>query len=265
MFISKLEYKRWRGASYRFAFSPSVNVIVGMNGTGKTNMLELLAMLTGHDDATKYLLRDGDEFDYVKVEVKWKGGSAVLEMENFDFEDLSRIAEFKAKLPRRASFVLQQESMKDDRLVTDRREPVECQKDMLQWLDVHGLGVNKQFHFVEGHSASLLVSDTGAQRYMLHLGMRRAPTETPMLVEHPDRSLHTMLKETVPEYLLESNDQQVIITTHSPELLGHIMDGDPDRNYWRSPGNGLSKRHGKKNWHGRQDLCIALDDESVRW
>ncbi len=259
MYISKLDYKGWRGASYRLRFAPNITVLVGLNGCGKTNTLELLAMLTGHEDAMKLLRRPTDKLDYLKIEVRWKTGHRILELDSFDVD---KIEEFRASLPHNASYVLQQENRMDDRLVTVRREPIACQKDMIEWLDMHDMKLN--FWFKEGHAASLLVSETGGQRYILNAGMRRAPSDVPMLIEHPDQGLHPNLQRAMIDFYLESNYQQLIITTHSPELLSEVRGAD-DSAYWRSPGNGLSRK-GTRHWNReRQDVCIAFDDKDIQW
>lgn len=216
MFVASLAFKNWRGTSFRMGFAPTVTVMVGLNGCGKTNTLELIAILAGHDDA-KHLIRPTDNPSYVKIEVRWKTGSSTLELT--DGLDPQKIAEFKAGLPTRVSFVLQTD-LPDDYLVTERREPVECQKDLLRWLENYDMPVN--MHFNMGHSASCLVSETGAQRTLLTTGMRRAPEHTPMLVEHPERSLHVILRRSIHEFYLEGPKQQLILTTHCPEVCAIV-------------------------------------------
>ena len=254
MHIVSLDYKGWRGASFRLSFAPRVTAIVGMNGCGKTNAMELLALLTGHDK-TQTLIRPREELEYARVEVRTGNRKFVLELDGLDID---KIEAFKKSLPHRTSFVLQQDSIHDDRFVTQRRRPVECQKDMLEWLTAHGLGLN--FYFSEGKGASLLVSETGAQRNLLTVGMRRAPTHVPMIAEHPERSLHVMLKRTLPDFYLESTKQQLILTTHDPEILSGIRGFDDDM-YWKSKSLGMPPRKGN-NIHC---WCIDMHSEEVKW
>jgi len=247
MYIDSLDYEGWRGASFRLKFSRGVNALVGMNGCGKTNTLELIAILAGHRQASQ-LLREGDELKYARIVLFHNSGSLHDDMHVLTLGnglDHEKIAEFKDRLPVRPSFILQQDSLRDDRFVTERREPVECQESMLRWLKDHDLGVN--FHMKNGEYASLLVSETGAQRYLLTVGMRRAPTATPMLIEHPERSLHIMLKRRLPSFYRETKRQQLIMTTHDPEVLSGVDSG------------------GWSSHREYENKAIDMHDKAVKW
>jgi hypothetical protein len=244
MYIESFSYRGWRGAGFKFKFTKGVNVLVGMNGCGKTNSAELLAILVGHKDAHK-LLREDDQLKYAKIVVGEDVGPSATQryvLELKDGIDLEKINAFKDCLPTLTSFVLQQDDLRDDRFVTARREPVECQKDMLEWLRAHDLDL--RLYVKDGEYATLLVSETGAQRYLMTVGMRRAPSATPMIVEHPERSLHIMLRRRIADYYRESNDQQVILTTHDPEVLSMV---DSAR------------------WGTYHDCAIDMSDKKIRW
>jgi predicted ATP-dependent endonuclease of OLD family len=251
MNILSLDFTGFRGFSFKLKFTVGSNVLIGMNGCGKTTILELLAILTGHDDATN-LIRTGEKLDYAKVIVQTKTGPKTLIIHGWE---LDKIAEFKRSLPSRTSFVLQQESLRDDSLVTERREAIAGQKNMFEWLEAFDLGLRRSFAFRAGQAASLLVSETGAQRYLLTVGMRRAPPHVPMLIEHPERSLHINIRRTVLEYYRDHEDQQLIVSTHCPEVLSSIE---------RLP-NGKYGSFGKSSSSYHEDSLIELSDKEHVW
>jgi predicted ATP-dependent endonuclease of OLD family len=216
MYIKSLKIKGLRGFNYKLNFRRGLNVLVGMNGCGKTTMLELIAGLTGSDLATEYLA--DQQFEYANIVVGGRTRDHVLELQGFN---RARINAFKASLPSRTSFVLTHD-LYDDRCVTERRDIDECHKDMLEFLKKAEMGLDRQFAFTEGREVSLLVSETGAQRYLLTVGMRRAPSPVPMLVEHPERHLHLMLRRRIHKFYQIDDRQQVIVTTHDPETFSGI-------------------------------------------
>lgn len=242
MHIQSLDFKGFRGSSFRLKFSIGTSCIYGMNGSGKSTIIDVLAAMTGHTDAK--MLIHHEPIEYAKVVVNTGLGPKTLEINGWDWEAIDK---FKDSLPVKASYVLQQENLHDDRLVTKRREPIECQTDMLKWLDEHDLGFSRIAFNKAG--ASMLVSSTGAQVYLLNVGMRRAPSDTPMLVEHPERHLHIVLKRRVVRFLKESALQQAIITSHSPEVLGAI-DG---------------KRSSYISSDDDYDCMIGLDQDEYKW
>ena len=228
MWIKSLKYKGLRGFSYRMEFQRGPNVLIGLNGCGKTTTLEMIATLTGNDAATYIMAPVGrfPDLEYVEIVVKDGSREFRLEMKGFD---LNAIAEFKAMLPKRTSFVLTTDLM-DDRYVTDRQDPVECQRDLLAYLDRAGMGLAKQRVFQDGKYASLLVSDSGAQYYLIQVGMRRCMADTPALIEHPDRHLHFMLKQTIHEFYQEDHNHQLLISTHDPSTLNGASCYSEDKN-----------------------------------
>ena len=243
MYVARLEYKRWRGQSLRFDFIPEINMMVGLNGSGKTSTLDLIAIMSGHDDAARLLIHPKESIEYARIVLRDDGGKK-YELELEGGFDLEKIADFKAKLPTQCSFVLQHD-LRDDRLTTERREPVECQKEMLELLENYDLGLN--FVMERGRYASCLVSETGAQNYLLHVGMRRAPATTPMLVDMPERSLHVMLRRSIitDYYCDRTGRNQLIGATHCPEIISRGTE---------------SHRYGERDFR-----VISMDEKSLKW
>lgn len=246
MYVERLEYKRWRGQSLRFNFIPEINMMVGLNGSGKTSTLDLIAIMSGHDDAPRLLIHPQESIEFARIVLRDDKKTHELVLE--DGFDLEKIAEFKSTLPNRSSFVLQHD-LRDDRLTTERREPVECHKEMLELLENYSLGLS--FVMERGRGASCLVSETGAQNYLLHVGMRRAPATTPMLVDLPERSLHIMLRRSIitDYYCARDGRNQLIGATHCPEIISR---GTDDRTYGR--------RYGERDFH-----VISMDEKSLQW
>lgn len=212
MHIVSLDFKNFRGLSSNIKFSKYANILTSPNGGGKTTTLELLAVLSGHKDAKK-LIHPRETIDYAEIVIDSNGYKHTLKLEDgFDFD---KIDAFKDTLPTLTSFVLQ-ESLHDNSLVTEQREPVECQKDLLAWMDMHDMKVNAYVR--EGYGVDMLVSETGAQRYLLTVGIRRAPTATPMLIESPERHLHLLLRRSIVSFYEYGTPHQTIVTTHCPTV-----------------------------------------------
>lgn len=214
MYVERLEFKGYRGFNFRLKFIPRINMIVGLNGSGKTTILELIAALSGHDDACDHLIDPSHTPDYARIVLRHE--KKKYELELTDGFDLDKIAAFKATLPKRTSFVLQTNLLDAD-LVTEVRDPVECQKDLIESLDHYGMDIAMVFD--RGRGATCLVSETGAQRYLLTVGMRRAPAATPMLIDYPERSLHVMIRRTIMTDFYSEGDGQIIGATHCPEII----------------------------------------------
>jgi predicted ATP-dependent endonuclease of OLD family len=223
MNVELLEYKGWRGHSYRLKFGPEVNMMVGLNGCGKTNTLELISILAGHDDAFDYLVRGGECLEHAAIRLRHedKTFEFVIEGEL----DRTKITEFKSSLPTKCSFVLQT-NLRDDELVTERRDPVECQGELIEFLNVYDMPMN--IAVTRERGASCLVSETGAQHYLLHVGMRRAPHWVPMLVDTPERHLHPIIRRSIMRdfYCDITGRNQVIGATHCPEIIAQYFGRD---------------------------------------
>lgn len=230
MHIKSLKFRGYRGFGFDLKFMQGMNVLIGTNGCGKTTVLEIIAGLTGNDLATNYVANKPVEMAEVVVEHKKQRYRLSLE----DRFDTQAIQTFKAQLPHRTSFVLTHD-IPEHRLVTEQREPIECQKDMLAFLDRIDLGFsNRKMHFKDGHGATMMVGPTGGQRYLLDVGMRRAPTHIPCLVENPDRHLHVGIKRMICRYYQASKNHQVIYTTHDPCMFSGVEHAiRDDRDIWR--------------------------------
>ncbi len=216
MIIKSVEFTGFRGFNYKIRFWRGLNVLIGLNGCGKTTVLDAIAGLTGADIATTALLRE--DFTYMRIVVVDEGRRKELEvLGEWDFDTKhSCISTFKEDLAHRSSFVLTHD-LREDRMVTERREPIACQRDMLDFLKSIDLGV--QLHYTVGRELTFHVPETGGQRYLLTVGMRRSPEKVPSLVENPERHLHIHLGRMIAGYYQDSPRHQVIMTSHGPEVV----------------------------------------------
>jgi predicted ATP-dependent endonuclease of OLD family len=246
MKIVSLAFRGYRGFNLKMKFGEGTTVIVGQNGSGKTSILNLLSALTGHQDAAAYYSRQ--RIDYAKVVVKDSSRSSRNMILEIDGWDLPSIAKFKRRISTLTSYVLTENEATWNPFVTERREPISNQASLIEWLNYHDLGLERQFIMGRDH-ASLLVSETGGQRFLLALGMNRAPVLTPMLVESPERSLHFMLRRRLPEFIAEPG-QQMIMTTHCPQLMSSVWFPRKDKDGMMTPA-----RNG--------DAIIDLSDDEV--
>lgn len=246
MNIDRIVIDGWRGFTFDIDFNHGMNVLIGMNGCGKTTILDLIAGLTGTDRATELL--DGT-FRFIRLDVSWDAGEKVTETSrkrsvsvvtrhetimlhgSFDsFESVYEIARFKKLLPLRTSYVLRHD-LGDNRYLGEIADRAKNIKHTLNMLHLWDLGLKRQLHVRPGY-AHYMLSESGAQRQLLTIGMRLPEPGTPMLVDMPERSLHVILRRRIHDFYTRGqgrwNDEtgyegeQVIYATHCPELVAAV-------------------------------------------
>lgn len=256
MIIERIVIDGWKAFTFDLDFHPGMNILIGMNGCGKTTILDLIAGLTGTDRATELL---NGIFRFIRLDVSWDANTAVRRRETImlrgDFksaESQYEIARFKKLLPVRTSYVLRHD-LYDDRYLGQAADRETNIKETIRYLESWDLGIKKQLR-VHPNYAHYMLSDTGAQRYLLTVGMRIADEETPMLVDMPERSLHPIVLRRIHEYYGRyRNTQQVIYATHSPEIVASVADRFDTYNWHnqtpaeRSKHKVLFDLHDKKN------------------
>lgn len=204
-------YKAIRKKDFEFA---QHNTIVGMNGTGKTTLLQLLAGIAGSDLATEIV--SGHEIG--KIRLVMGAGNEEFVFEAKDWLDHEAIAEFKNTLPegKRANYGLTE-------YYYQRYQFGDCDfasfKIMLDHFWARS-GI-KPYISLTAKGGRLDAGDgvNQAIRVLFLCAMRGGP----MLIDHPEISLDYRNKQLVAG-MFEGLDKQTICVTHSPEWMSRLDD-----------------------------------------
>jgi len=223
MKIKSLKIKNYHGLNFSIKFiekkrDSGCAIILGLNGSGKSTVLNLLAGLSGNDLATRII--SGQPVGYAKIVIIDKNEEYTYETkDNFDYDS---IIEFKKTLPTRTSYVLPHD-YDEHRFVTEIRDGEVLFSEMKTWLSCFSVPLEDCFYFNEGKGAQFMMGQTSAQRYLFTMSFRKAPEHTPMLLDYIERNVHVISRRNFHEFYSESDDQQIIATTHCPTVLTHFM------------------------------------------
>ena len=194
-------------------FNPVINLMVGVNGSGKTTVLDVIAGMSGSDFATKLIAHK--EVEYASILLEHLGKEYSLQLQGWFHED--QIEDFKRRLPERTSYVVRE--LDDYRFTAKIDDGIKNQERTFEWLEMADMPLTPQNLYVSSNKASLLVSERGAQRNMLNIGFRLAPPEVPMLLDGMEQSLHVSSRRLVLKWFYRADGQQLIGTSHCPEIV----------------------------------------------
>lgn len=182
-------------------------IIVGMNGVGKTFVLNLLATLTGNDAATEILVNK--KIGSVRLDVTLDGTPLVFESQGMLIrEDIDK---FKKLLgDSRSNYGMNEYRVDDYRHGScDYATTLRVIKDYL-------ISDGSQVFNTRRHTYSMMLGD--GNRQAISLINLTFMGDGPLLLDEPSRHMHLVVKRKMAKMLHECK-RQVIFVTHCPEML----------------------------------------------
>lgn len=199
-----------------FRFDPMMNVIIGYNGTGKTHILDLIATVTGNDQA----MRMFDRFSFGRVElgVSVDGKKIKFEAANqFDYADL---LDFRKEIsPFQANYALTE--TQTEKLLAGCCDFATAKKRIEKFLKDQEVTV---YNTKEPYKSSIFLGDGWV--HFIRLILWANMSGGPLLLDLPERHLDIVAKRRA-YGVIELSKEQVILTTHTPEFLPYA---DSDKN-----------------------------------
>ena len=189
----------------KLSFHPKVNTIIGMNGSGKTHIVNLLATLAGNDQATE--LCQGKQIGYVELSLE---DGRRIEMSHVINE--SRVREFKELLGNTRINL----GMTEDR--SFKYQHGCCNYDTYLQLIKQHVSPDQANAVLSFHNPrySYQMGDGSLQK--IHLAVMKSTENAPLLVEYPEIHLDAKGQSRM-RGMLSKTHSQVIYTTHSPCML----------------------------------------------
>jgi predicted ATPase len=185
---------------------PKVNCFVGINGSGKTTMLNLIAGVCGNDDANHLLV--GKKVGRCRIVIEDDGDEFVFEASDY-FRD-EALGRFKRRLPSRANYT----SASAPSYVDESVDFSTARTRYMEFLRGHGGRLNAAYS-AQQNSCSVYWGSA----YRNVFGLMAMDTEdSPFLIDNPDRSLDVRACAIVKRMLIRQ-DRQLIYATHSPEMM----------------------------------------------
>ena len=224
MKIKSLILKNYLGFGFKLNFvrnksDNGSSLLIGLNGAGKSTILNVIAGLSGNDFATHLI--SGRKVEYAKIVLIHDQQEYAYEtMNNFDFDS---IIEFKKTLPTRTSYILP-DDYDEDRFVSETRDGQELFNEMRKFLTSFGVPIEEGFHVNDGRGAGIFMGQTSAQRYLFSMSFRKAPEHVPILLDYIERNVHVQARKYFDDFYAVSDKQQIIATSHCPFVLSSMQE-----------------------------------------
>ena len=204
-----------RGKHY-FRFEPTMNIIIGYNGTGKTHILDLIATVAGNDQAMGLF----DRFSFGGVELGVIVDGRKLKFEAANQFDHTELLDFRKKIaPFQANYALTE--CKTDKFLAGCCDFTTAKKRIEKFLKDQDVTA---YNTKEPYKSSIFLGDGWV--HFIQLILWANMSGGPLLLDLPERHLDIVAKRKA-YGVVELSKEQVILTTHTPEFLPYE---DSDKN-----------------------------------